>query len=233
MESKQTKTSKKTPTSASTRDAALRVVLEVVDEKGCGFVPTLERLGQRATCKAFALCDVGIATNAVRDGTFSHRSDGPRTVDAAIAQRLAAALDSAAVKPKAARAPRNLCRRLGARAAERAAVACSVLRNATAPLMAADVHVALVLDRRSVGIFPRAPLCPGDRGPAVRGGAGARGPEQQREWHDRRDDRARRCEIVKRTTSARVTRTSSSRPGSWRSPIKWPRRGARQPRGCV
>ena len=86
MESKQTKTSKKTPSSASTRDAALRVVLEVVDEKGRGFVPTLERLGQQATCKAFALCDVGIATNAVRDGTFAHRSTGPKTVDAAIAQ---------------------------------------------------------------------------------------------------------------------------------------------------
>ena len=77
MESKQTKTSKKTPSSASTRDAALRVVLEVVDEKGRGFVPTLERLGQQATCKAFALCDVGIATNAVRDGTFAHRCAGP------------------------------------------------------------------------------------------------------------------------------------------------------------
>ena len=120
MESKQTKTSKKTPTSASTRDAALRVVLEVVDEKGCGFVPTLERLGQQATCKAFALCDVGIATNAVRDGTFSHRSDGPRTVDAAIAQRLAAALDSAAVKPESGAGTQTFAVAWAARA-ERAA----------------------------------------------------------------------------------------------------------------
>ena len=160
MESKQTKTAKRTPSSASTRDAALRVVLEVVDEKGRGFVPTLERLGQQATCKAFALCDVGIATNAVRDGTFAHRSAGPKTVDAAIAQRLAAALDSAAVKPEGGAGTQTFAVAWATRAAERAAVACSVLRNATAPLMAADVHVALVRAlRRSVEASdPRAPL---------------------------------------------------------------------------